>query len=323
MKSFIEICQMTQKEVKSYMKKYLASQRYKVIDEDGFLYAKGSVPVLLVAHMDTVHKNVPATISYVGNKISSCQGIGGDDRCGVFMISRIVKTLHCSVLLCEDEEIGGVGAGKFARTKYINDLEVNYMVELDRQGRCDAVFYSCDNPDFTKFITDNTDCVVTYGSFSDISTLMPASKLCGVNLSCGYYLAHTLNEYVMYDEMLHMIEVVKGLVLTKCDKPFEYKAKTYSKTSYNLGYGYNGYLWDYGRDSGGVGSYGCRNGSSAASNSNADIELDIELEAIIEDENGEEDILYATGTTKAECWCHLFLKNPDVCFSQVKEFDFR
>ena len=56
MKTFEDICRMTQHEVKQYMKGYLASHKYKVVDQDGFLYAKGDVPVLLVAHMDTVHK---------------------------------------------------------------------------------------------------------------------------------------------------------------------------------------------------------------------------------------------------------------------------
>jgi hypothetical protein len=55
MKSFENICKMTQPEVKAYMKDYLASKKYNVVDEDGFLYAKGDIPVLLVAHMDTVH----------------------------------------------------------------------------------------------------------------------------------------------------------------------------------------------------------------------------------------------------------------------------
>ena len=57
MKSFGDICKMTQPEVKAYMKSFLTSKKYEPIDEDGFLYAKGDVPVLLVAHMDTVQGN--------------------------------------------------------------------------------------------------------------------------------------------------------------------------------------------------------------------------------------------------------------------------
>ena len=126
MKKFEEICMMTQPEVKAYMQKYLSSRQYKVINEDGYLYTKGTVPVLLIAHMDTVHKETCKQV-YVGADdgiVSSPQGIGGDDRCGIFIIMNIIKELHCSVLLCEDEEVGGIGARKFTKSEYINDLGV-------------------------------------------------------------------------------------------------------------------------------------------------------------------------------------------------------
>ena len=124
MKTFEDICRMTQHEVKQYMKGYLASKKYNVVDQDGFLYAKGTVPVLLVAHMDTVHKEQCTEIRNVNGKLSSPQGIGGDDRCGVFIIMNLVKELHCSVLLCEDEEKGCIGAGKFKRATF-KDAEGN------------------------------------------------------------------------------------------------------------------------------------------------------------------------------------------------------
>ena len=109
MKTFEDICRMTQHEVKQYMKGYLASHKYKVIDEHGYIY--GTVPgepgrpvVGLIAHMDTVHEKQCKEINNINGKLSSPQGIGGDDRCGIFIIMNLVKELHCSVLLCEDEE---------------------------------------------------------------------------------------------------------------------------------------------------------------------------------------------------------------------------
>ena len=223
MKTFEDICKMTQKEVKAYMHEYLTSKKYKVVNEDGFLYAKGDVPVLLVAHMDTVHKEQCKEIVKNDGKWSSPQGIGGDDRCGVFIIMNIVKKLNCSVLLCEDEEIGGVGAHKFVKAKfgdftdtgefvefrYIDHLDVNYMIEFDRKGSNDAVFYSCDNKKFTNFVTDSTGFKFAYGSYSDISTLMPEAKLAAVNLSCGYYNPHQTSEYVVYDEMIDTIDAAE------------------------------------------------------------------------------------------------------------------
>jgi acetylornithine deacetylase/succinyl-diaminopimelate desuccinylase-like protein len=313
MKTFNDICRMSQQEVKNYMQQYLASKQYKVIDEDGFLYAEGDVPVLLVAHMDTVHKSKPTEISELNGKITSPQGIGGDDRCGVFIIANIIKDLHCSVLLCEDEEIGGVGAKKFAETKYIEKLDVNYMIEFDRKGNNDAVFYSCDNKEFTEFVTKNTGFKLAYGTYSDISTLMPISKLCAVNLSSGYYNPHTTSEYVMYDEMMNTIEAAKKLIKTPCGKSFEYKAKTYTNT-----YNYNPWSHTEYKDS--YSQPSIYDEYDVARRAKTDIEL--ELEVVYVNIKGVEDTIYVTGDTKYECWLKLFTDNPDLCFNDIIDYSF-
>jgi hypothetical protein len=318
---------MTQEGVKEYMAKYLATKKYEVINEDGFLYAKGDVPVLLVAHMDTVHKELCTSVIRVGNKFSSPQGIGGDDRCGVFIIANLVKSLHCSVLLLEDEEIGTVGARKFTKTDYINTLDVNFMIEFDRKGNNDAVFYSCDNEDFTNHVLDNTGYKLAQGSFTDISVLMPASKLCGVNLSCGYYNPHTTNEYVNYDEMLDTISAAKALIKAECEKPFEYVAKTYSPSTYNSNYrtyggssyGYYPYSSYYGHTSGNNTTYG-DDKDNLRTRANKDVTL--ELTVTIINKEGQEEFLFAEGRTKGECWLDLFTSYPGVCFNDILEYEF-
>lgn len=307
MKDFKDICRMSQMGLKDYMGGYLIDCGYSLINGDGFLYAKGDVPVLLVAHLDTVHKLKCTEIVEKDGKLSSPQGIGGDDRCGVFMIMNIVKELHCSVLLCEDEEIGGKGAGKFCKTPNIKNLDVNYMIEFDRKGSNDAVFYSCDNKDFEKFVCSNTGFKFAYGSFSDISKLAPAAKIAAVNLSCGYYNAHTTNEYVVYDEMMHTIEMAIKLINAKCEKPFEYIEKKYSFDNFSL----------FDKD------YRYSIGHSVDKKKfTTDSDFDLELEAVIVDIDGEESVIYASGKTKAECWADLFLSYPDVCFSMVTDYSF-
>ena len=208
MNTFEQICKMTQPEVKKYMEDYLSANNYDVDNVDGYLYAEPKydrVPVLLVAHMDTVHKEVCREIINNNGKLSSPQGIGGDDRCGVYMIMNVIKELHCPVLLTEDEEVGCIGAHMFAKSEYIADLGVNYMIEFDRRGSNDAVFYSCDNKNFKAFVEENSPLKEVQGSYSDISVLMSAAKLAGVNISCGYYNAHTRDEYVIFDEMVAII----------------------------------------------------------------------------------------------------------------------
>lgn len=237
------ICKLSQKELKKSLRKRLSKKYDEVIYADGFIFAKGTVPILLVAHMDTVHKELPTLFVYDGNKISSPQGIGGDDRCGVYMINHIIEKHHCSVLFTEDEEIGGVGVGKFVNHDCAKDLTFNYVIELDRRGNKDAVFYECENYEFEDFITEGVDWSYNYGSYSDICDIAPALGCAAVNLSCGYYNAHTKDEYVMLNEMEENIEKVCRLIeRTKENDTFIYieaKRKWGKYDSlYNYGYGY-------------------------------------------------------------------------------------
>ena len=93
MMDFEMILRLPQKELKKALQKELKEMNYSVTSKDGFLYAPGSIPVLLVAHLDTVHQSAPEIIGYSedGRYIMSPQGIGGDDRAGVYMILQIIK----------------------------------------------------------------------------------------------------------------------------------------------------------------------------------------------------------------------------------------
>lgn len=232
MRKFANICKMSQNQLKAYVTTELAKTHHRVIAEDGFVYAKGEIPVLLVAHLDTVHKSLPTEIYYddMTNALSSPQGIGGDDRCGVYMILKIVQMYNCSVLFCEDEEVGGRGADKFTDTDYAEPRQFNYIIEFDRQGKNDAVFYDCDNPEFEKFITEDY-YKTAMGTFSDISVLAPYLGVAAVNLSCGYYKAHTTDEYVVISQMEASIrEACRILDRTTEETKFEYiESKTATK----------------------------------------------------------------------------------------------
>ncbi len=131
---------------------------------------------------------------------------------------------------------------KSAATEYVKNLGVNYMIEFDRKGKNDAVFYSCDNPEFTKFITNGTGLIKSYGSCSDISKIAPASKIAAVNLSCGYYNAHTVTEYVVFAEMYNIIKIAKEIIQKECTAPFEYIE---AKPTYSYNGRYSDYDYDY------------------------------------------------------------------------------
>ena len=219
------IVRLTQKELKQQVKLELEEMGYKPISKKGFLYAEGEHPVLLVAHLDTVHKTPVQSICYStdGRVMMSPEGIGGDDRCGVYMILEIIKSARCHVLFCEDEEIGCQGARAFANSKI--RPQVNYIVEMDRRGSNDAVFYRCANPDFTDFVCGfGFDHAL--GSFSDICAVAPRLGVAAVNISAGYHNEHSRHKQIDLPAMQNNIRRITEMVQTPSE-PFDYVEQTY------------------------------------------------------------------------------------------------
>ena len=233
------IIKKSQKNLKEALYQELIDLEYEPISRDGFLYAQGQIPVLLIAHMDTVHTQRVENICYTRDDsiMMSPEGIGGDDRAGVYMTLQIIKQCHCHVLFCEDEEVGGVGARKFTKSKINPD--VNYIIEMDRRGHNDAVFYDCDNPNFTNFIC-SFDFEKASGSFSDISVIAPHLGVAAVNISAGYYNAHSRYEYINLEEMQNNIERIIDIVKTPQKKyryiKRKYQASIFKLDSYNLSF---------------------------------------------------------------------------------------
>lgn len=235
--SLDQILCLTQDELKQALVNELRELGYGPVNKKGYLYAAGTLPVLLVAHLDTVHKEPVRVIcrSDDGNILMSPQGIGGDDRAGVYMALRLLNQAPCHILFCEDEEIGGQGAQKFARSSLMP--AVNYIVEMDRRGHNDAVFYNCDNRDFVDYVTA-FGFEEAFGSFSDISVVAPHLGIAAVNISAGYYNEHQRHEHINLAHMEHNISRILEMVQTPTDR-FEYVEREQ--------YGFFGgqvHLWD-------------------------------------------------------------------------------
>lgn len=191
---------------------------------------------MLVAHLDTVHKKLPSFICYSkdGNYMMSPDGIGGDDRCGVYIILSLLNKLPFKphVVFTMDEEIGGKGAYAFVSYADKHPIEqLKYIVEFDRKGNNDCVFYSCGNDSFVEFV-EQFGFKKSYGTFSDISIIAPALGAAAVNLSSGYYNPHTEHEYVSVKDMNKIIDASVKMLTTKCES-FEYvDAPKYSYIEY-------------------------------------------------------------------------------------------
>ena len=205
-----------------------------LISKGNFILVHGQAPVMLVAHLDTVHDKPVRDIclSADRNILMSPQGIGGDDRCGVFALCKVYHDTKIKpwLLFCCDEEVGGLGANAFCQAHKLHQLpnefdNLKFIIELDRKGKNDAVFYLCDNPDFEAYITSK-GFKTAQGSFSDISLIAPELGTAAVNLSCGYHHAHTLHEHINRAELNSTIDKVTDIIGNTSKLPrFEYVEK--------------------------------------------------------------------------------------------------
>ena len=112
MKKLEDFLRSTQKQVfKLLAKKFKGNA---ILSKGNFILVRGTAPILLVAHLDTVHTEPVKQIcaSENGTILMSPQGIGGDDRCGVFALVKLYQSAQVKpwLLFTCDEEVGGLGA---------------------------------------------------------------------------------------------------------------------------------------------------------------------------------------------------------------------
>lgn len=218
-----QICQLKQISLWKTMCEYLKSTYKKVKYTKDYIYAEGDIPIALVAHLDTVFSTPPQDIYYDSKKcvMWSPDGLGADDRAGVFAILKILQTgLRPHVIFTTDEEKGGVGASQLVLVEKKHPFnKLKYMIQLDRRGANDCVFYECDNKKFTKYI-ESFGFTENFGSFSDISILCPAWKVAGVNLSVGYEDEHTTVEILHTNLLLLTISKVVNMLNAATDASF-------------------------------------------------------------------------------------------------------
>ena len=237
LKLFKEICKFSQNELLEIMTRFLESRYDKVIATSDYIIAEGDLPVALLAHLDTVGVRPPSDIYYdpKAHVMWSPQLLGADDRAGVYAIIDIIQAgYRPSIILTTEEETGCLGALFLAEEHPecpIKNLKA--LIQLDRQGENDSVYYDCDNKRFKKFINSygfNT----AQGSFSDISVLGPAYQIAAVNLSVGYLNEHNPIETLNVKWLSKTIEKVKKIIVDIDSYPaFEYVRAKNSQDMYH------------------------------------------------------------------------------------------
>lgn len=149
--------------------------------------------------------------------------LGGDDKCGIFIALKVAEMLRdtpMKILFTVQEETGCNGVKFFVKnnSKWLED--VKYSITIDRRDYCHLLW----SQRGTRSCSDNFAAELMYqgiragipvkledGGSADVVTLrnyVPNS----VNISAGYYKAHTADEYIVPSEVDKIVGWVKNIV---------------------------------------------------------------------------------------------------------------
>jgi hypothetical protein len=247
LQTFEYLAKSTQADIKKLLSTFVHKYYPKVIETDQYILGIGNLEIALLAHMDTIHHFPVNEMFYDERKdvLWSPQGLGADDRAGIYAILNVVLKLEEDdklphVIFTTDEELGCIGAQALA-TVECPFPQLKYIIQLDRKGFNDCVFYNCDNQDFIRYI-EEFGFQEAIGTYTDISIICPAWNICGVNLSIGYIDEHTLAERLYFKNLKRTIGIVQRMLLADNIPDFKYEERSMQKTvkCYKCG---KEYLW--------------------------------------------------------------------------------
>ena len=160
-------------------------------------------------------------------------GIGGDDKCGIYICLELLSQLDkVKVAFFVSEETGCHGS-KLVDKEFLKD--VGYCTQYDAPGdhlisqACMGTTLFDKNGEFfntaIRSITKgfNNEMMVQSHPYTDIMMIKQLSDLSCINMSCGYYNMHTANEFVCIDDVERAIEAGKHMVKDLGLKKYEFK----------------------------------------------------------------------------------------------------
>ena len=160
-------------------------------------------------------------------------GIGGDDKCGVFICLELLQQLDkVKVGFFVSEETGCHGSSK-CDENFLQD--VGYITQYDAPGNhliteiCSGVrLFERDSEFFQKtleVITESfgNEMLIQSHPYTDISQLKKKIDVSCINMSCGYYNMHSVQEFVSIEDVKNAIEAGKKMVEVLGLKKYTYK----------------------------------------------------------------------------------------------------
>jgi putative aminopeptidase FrvX len=220
--------------------------------------SEGEFYPMFIAHTDTVHQKVDKIIvkeenlsrpHTFGKKFDDQEvlclkaytedgnptGIGGDDKCGIFICLELLKSLDkVKIGLFVSEETGCHGSSN-CDVSFLKD--VGYITQYDAPGNhliteiCSGVQLFERGSEFfqkTLPLIENGfggEVLIQSHPYTDISQLKKKSDVCCINMSCGYYNMHSSQEFISIKDVEDAINIGKNMVETLGLKKYKYEYK--------------------------------------------------------------------------------------------------
>jgi len=172
-------------------------------------------------------------------------GIGGDDKCGVFLALELLRTLDVvKVGLFVSEETGCHGSQK-CDLEFLKD--VGYAVQFDAPGNhlvtevCSGVRLFEQDGEFINLIKpifESNMGVAPYlqsHPYTDVSQIKRKGDFSCINFSCGYYNMHTANEFVVVKDVEDAFNMAVNVAKTLGLEKYEYTYEVPSYSNYTQG----------------------------------------------------------------------------------------
>lgn len=212
------------------------------IDDMGNIYATKQTDDVeyfpcVVAHTDTVHNLDSINIVEMElpneqgelklglkafNDLNFPTGIGGDDKCGVYICLEMLKQLpNVKAAFFVAEETGCHGSKNADKNFFSN---VGYVLQFDAPGNSMVSEYCMGTKLFDKEseFFEKCDKVLTEGfnkrnkyeshPYTDVYALKNQFDFSCINFATGYYNYHSKNEYVIIEDVFNSLEIGKKMI---------------------------------------------------------------------------------------------------------------
>ncbi len=221
--------------IQGFIRQWLYNRgiKFNIDNDNQTYYFNNPNKPLIVAHTDQV-TSAPLTKIIETNKIIKGDGnIGADDKNGVWIILQLLEEYPDLNFVFSNEEEAGGKIDDLLYDEYESLYHIPYCLVFDRQGKSDIIgamndYCTRDFEDEICGIGSAYGFKSKYGFFSDCDSIR--YYLNCVNISCGYYLAHSEHEFTVKKDLVNALEFGKCIIdnITK-----EFKLEYHCSKSYN------------------------------------------------------------------------------------------